>query len=128
MSFATHTIDGCVTFPANCDQMGGNALPASHNNDDDLQNHDRQLSRRMQIVGVRFGQQQRELIRDEAKAEGISESQFIRDAAYARAVVMAARRKQAIPRLVDALLSLSADLDSDDRSHLMDLLSEAVDQ
>lgn len=79
-------------------------------------------SRRMRIVGVRFGQQQRELIRDEAKYEGVSESQFIRDAAYARAVVSAARRKDQVPRLVDALLALSANMDSDDRSRLAELI------
>lgn len=87
---------------------------------------DEALTRRMQIVGVRFGQQQRELIRDEAKAEGISESQFIRDAAYARAVVAAARRQDTVPRLVDALMALSANLDGNGRSEVAEAIGDAL--
>jgi hypothetical protein len=53
----------------------------------------------MQIVGVRFGHKQRQLIQKEAAEEGVSESQFIRDAAYARAVLYAAQRKDSLPQL-----------------------------
>jgi uncharacterized protein (DUF1778 family) len=48
-------------------------------------------SRAMRIVSVRFGAGQIALVQQEADREGVSASQFIRDAAWARAVLNAAR-------------------------------------
>lgn len=60
----------------------------------------------MQIVSVRFGAQQIELIQQEATVEGVSASQFIRDAAYARAVIYAARRNAVVVQMWDAMIAV----------------------
>jgi uncharacterized protein (DUF1778 family) len=52
------------------------------------------MTRAMQTVGVRFGDEHIELIQAEAAHDGISVSQFIREAAYTRAVLSAARRNE----------------------------------
>ena len=48
--------------------------------------------RGMKVQAVRFGVIQWELIREEAAMEGVSASQFIRDAAFLRAMFHRARR------------------------------------
>lgn len=68
---------------------------------------DTKPTRAMQIVSVRFGERQLELIQHEAEAEGVSASQFIRDAAYARAALAAVERKTASARMWVAMLALA---------------------
>lgn len=63
-------------------------------------------SRAMQIVSVRFGSQQIELIQQEATIEGVSASQWIRDAAYAKAVLTAARRNAAVTTMWQGLIAV----------------------
>jgi uncharacterized protein (DUF1778 family) len=60
----------------------------------------------MQIVSVRFGAQQIELVQQEATVEGVSASQFIRDAAYARAILYAARRNATVVAMWDKLIAV----------------------
>jgi uncharacterized protein (DUF1778 family) len=62
--------------------------------------------RAMDIVSVRFGTEQIALIKEEAELEGVSASQFIRDAAYARAVLSAARRNATTVRMWDKLIAV----------------------
>lgn len=59
----------------------------------------------MQIVSVRFGSDQIELVQNEAEAGGRSASQFIRDAAYSQAVVLAARRNRTTVLMWNALIA-----------------------
>lgn len=63
-------------------------------------------SRAMQIVSVRFGADQIELIQQEAGDTGVSASQFIRDSAYARAVLGAAKRNRASLELWENLIAV----------------------
>jgi uncharacterized protein (DUF1778 family) len=62
--------------------------------------------RAMQIVSVRFGAQQIELIQQEASVEGVSASQFIRDSAYARAVLYAAKRNAVVVEMWDRMIAV----------------------
>lgn len=70
-------------------------------------------SRAMQIVSVRFGALQLSDIAREAEVEGISTSQFIREAAYARALVTRARRGDALHEVSVAFLELVQEVGSD---------------
>lgn len=80
-------------------------------------------SRAMQIVSVRFGTEQITLIQDEAGAENVSVSQYIRDAAYARAILSAARRNATTVAMWDKLIAVVEEAGHDQLSHdLRDLL------
>jgi uncharacterized protein (DUF1778 family) len=59
----------------------------------------------MKILSVRFGAEQQRLIEREAKVEGVSTSAFIRDAAYARAILQAARREDRTLALFESLIA-----------------------
>ena len=50
------------------------------------------MTRAMQVVSIRFGVEQLGLIHEEAEAENVSVSQYVRDAAWARAVMSATQR------------------------------------
>lgn len=77
----------------------------------------------MQIVSVRFGADQIELIQEEASEVGVSASQFIRDAAFARAVLSSARRNSASVALFERLIAVVERAGHDDLSaELRDLL------
>lgn len=83
----------------------------------------------MQIVSVRFGTEQIALIQREADAEGVSASQFIRDSAYARAVLSAARRNATNVRMWDALIAVVEELGADELSaELRDLLADVANE
>jgi hypothetical protein len=60
----------------------------------------------MEIVSVRFGADQIELIKCEASVDGVSVSQFIRDSAYARAIMQAAKRNAAAMKLFAAMVAV----------------------
>lgn len=61
------------------------------------------MGRRMQVQSIRFGERQWRLIQAEAEAEGVSASQFIRDAAYGRALLTRAEREPELVRAITAL-------------------------
>lgn len=63
-------------------------------------------SRAMQIVSVRFGADQIELIHQEASADGKSVSQFIRDAAHVQAVLRAAERNRVTVQLLESMIAV----------------------
>lgn len=67
----------------------------------------------MHIQSVRFGVQQLGFIRQEADAEGVSLSQFIRDAAYGRAMLYSLQRRDAIPRMYLLMLEMAREVGSD---------------
>jgi hypothetical protein len=71
---------------------------------------DARNTRAMQIVSVRFGEQQLAFIQAEAEHEGVSASQFIRDASYARAIMQAAERKTDTPKMWLALVAVAEEL------------------
>lgn len=58
----------------------------------------------MRVQSIRFGDFQWELISQMAEAEGVSSAQFIRDAAYARAIVHRLRRGE---KALDLWLALT---------------------
>jgi uncharacterized protein (DUF1778 family) len=70
-------------------------------------------TRAMELVSVRFGAHQIELIKTEAAADGVSVSQFIRDAAYARAVMEAAQRNAKTMRLFRQMIAIIEEAGSD---------------
>lgn len=72
--------------------------------------------RAMQIVSVRFGAEQIEVIQQEAEHEGVSASQFIRDAAYARAVLYSARRNATTIQMWDTLIAVVEEAGHDELS------------
>lgn len=70
-------------------------------------------SSRMHGQMVRFGRAQWQLIQEEAAVEGVSASQYVRDAAWTRAVIARARRGEGISfeelaRAIDALVRAGA--------------------
>lgn len=67
----------------------------------------------MELVTVRFGDSQLELIKSEASLDGISLSQFVRDAAFARAVIQNVRRSGVVAQLLEAVVAV-AELDGGD--------------
>jgi uncharacterized protein (DUF1778 family) len=80
-------------------------------------------SRAMQIVSVRFGTEQITLIQDEAGVENVSVSQYIRDSAYARAILSAARRNATTVAMWDKLIAVVEEAGHDQLGHdLRDLL------
>lgn len=82
-------------------------------------------SRAMGIMSVRFGNEQISLLKQEAEAENVSVSQYIRDAAYARAVLSAARRNAITVKMWDRLIAVIEEAGSDALSgELRDLLPE----
>jgi uncharacterized protein (DUF1778 family) len=77
----------------------------------------------MQIVSVRFGTDQFSLVKDVAEAEGVSASQYVRDAAYARAILDAARRNATTVEMWDRLIAVVEEVGQDQLSgELRDLL------
>jgi uncharacterized protein (DUF1778 family) len=84
-------------------------------------------TRAMQIVSVRFGTAQIRLIQNEAETEGVSTSQFIRDAAFARAILLSARRNRSIALLWEKLIAVVEEAGADEISvELRDLLPAAA--
>jgi uncharacterized protein (DUF1778 family) len=82
-------------------------------------------TRAMEIVSVRFGTDSINLLRQEAGFENVSVSQFIRDAAQARAVLSAARRNAITVRMWDRLIAVIEEAGNDRLSgELRDLLPE----
>jgi hypothetical protein len=65
------------------------------------------MARAMGIVSVRFASYQMEVITPEATRAGVSTSQYIRDATYARAVLGAATHADRTLRLVSGLITLA---------------------
>jgi uncharacterized protein (DUF1778 family) len=70
-------------------------------------------TRAMQIASVRFGEHQRAIIEEEARIEGVSTSQFIRDAAYGRALSYRARRCAADQKVLEAILRFIEEVGTD---------------
>lgn len=58
----------------------------------------------MNVFGVRFGKEQLAFVAREAQIEGVSISQFIRDAASARAVMLCAQRHGLTMQLLSTLI------------------------
>src|SRR3954451_16261915 len=86
-----------------------------------MTNHAR--PRAMQIVSVRFGTDQFSLVKDVAEAEGVSASQYVLDAAYARAILDAARRNATTVEMWDRLIAVVEEVGQDQLSgELRDLL------
>jgi uncharacterized protein (DUF1778 family) len=84
-------------------------------------------TRAMQIVSVRFGTAQIRLIQNEAESEGVSTSQFIRDAAYARAIMQSARRNRSTALMWEKLIAVVESAGADELSgELSDLLAAAA--
>jgi uncharacterized protein (DUF1778 family) len=84
--------------------------------------------RAMDIVSVRFSADQIDLISQEAEHNGVARSQFIRDAAYARAVMSAAQRNAASVRLCNALIAFVDEFGNDALSLQMRSALEAAEQ
>lgn len=84
-------------------------------------------ARAMQLVSVRFGTTQIRLIQNEAEAEGVSTSQFIRDSAYARAILQSARRNRTTALMWEKLIAVVESAGADELSgELSELLPAAA--
>lgn len=81
-------------------------------------------TRAMTIVSVRFGHRQKLTIDEEAELEGVSTSQFIRDAAYGRAVVYRAQRLSLEVRVLEAMVRFAEESGSDE---LASVVEDALD-
>lgn len=86
-----------------------------------------QPSRAMQIVSVRFGREQIELIQEQAALDGVSASQFIRDSAHARAVMLAAQRNATTIQLFQKLLAVISFAGNDTLTAALEELLANVD-
>jgi uncharacterized protein (DUF1778 family) len=67
----------------------------------------------MEIITVRLGDSQLELIKAEAALDGISLSQFMRDAAFARAVMQNARRNGRLTALLENITAFTEEAGND---------------
>lgn len=74
--------------------------------------------KRMQVQSVRFGESQWRLVQRQAELEGTSASQFIRDAAVTRAVILWAARN---PKVRDALTAAFGEVGESMTAVLIDL-------
>jgi hypothetical protein len=70
----------------------------------------------MDIVSVRFGSQQIALVQRMADAEGVSASQYIRDASFARAVLDAARANATSVLMWEKLIAVVEEVGNDQLS------------